>query len=70
MPRRSASGLSLKNFRLSDQTLDLLDRIAASYGGINRSDALRITVQEFARIRLGTEPGPAGKKRRNPAESP
>jgi metal-responsive CopG/Arc/MetJ family transcriptional regulator len=51
-----------RQFRLGDETLDTIDRIAAHYGGVSRSDVLRMAVADFA-SRLPAAPK---KNRKNP----
>ena len=52
------------NFRFSRATLDLIERLADSYGGMSKADVIRIAVAELARTRLGPTP------KKNPKKSP
>jgi Arc/MetJ-type ribon-helix-helix transcriptional regulator len=44
-----------KNFRLSPATLDLIERLSERFGGIARSDVIRIALQRLAETELGAE---------------
>lgn len=52
-----------RQFRLQDETLDLLDRLASHYGGISRADVIRLAVRQLADSTL---PSATEKKRAAP----
>jgi len=64
MPQPSPGATVPRQFRLSAETLDLLDRIAAHYQVRSRADAIRIA----ARNEADRLPPPAPRKK--PKKSP
>lgn len=62
---RSPNETVPRQFRLSDETLDQLDRIAAHYG-FTRSDSIRLAVRRLIDSLPPLPPPPAKKKSRNP----
>jgi hypothetical protein len=47
MPRNPAH-TPIRQFRLGPETDGLIDRLAARYGGLSRTDVIRLAVRELA----------------------
>jgi hypothetical protein len=63
MPKKSTH-TPIRQFRLGTETDELIDYLAAHYGGLSRTDVIRLAVRELA------DRVPSEVRRKNPKKTP